>query len=235
MRALISTALFATLLVSAAALPAARADEPRSITVNGEGVTGARPDMALVTTGVTSQAPTAAEALSANSRDTAAVIERIKGEGVEARDIQTSGLSLQPVYVFPQDNSGTPPRITGYTASNTVTIRVRKLDGLGGLLDKAVGAGANTINGIEFVVSRQSELLDAARKEAVNDAARKAAIFAGAAGAKLGPILRIVESGDVSSPRPMYRMRADAAASPVPVEAGESELKVTVGVTYALD
>jgi uncharacterized protein YggE len=231
---LLPPAILATLLVSVS-LPAARAEESRSITVNGEGVTGARPDMALVTTGVTSQAPTAAEALSANSRDTAAVIERIKGEGVEARDIQTSGLSLQPIYVFPQDNSGTPPRITGYTASNTVTIRVRTLGGLGALLDKAVAAGANTINAIEFVISRQSELMDEARKDAVKDAARKAAIFAGAAGAKLGQITRLVESGDVSSPRPLYRMRADAASSPVPVEAGESELKVTVGVTYALD
>jgi uncharacterized protein YggE len=221
-------------LASAAASLAADA---RSLTVTGEATTSAKPDMAMVTAGVVTQAPTAAAALADNSKATAAVIDGLKGDGVEPRDLQTSNFSLQPVTVYPRADDGSssgPPRITGYTVSNNVQVRVRDLSRLGAILDKAIGAGANSVNGIDFIVSRQSELLDGARKAAVEDARRKAALYAEAAGSKLGPIMTLSEQTIGPPPRPMYRMEA-ASAAPVPVEAGETTLRVEITAAYALE
>ncbi|MDQ0472958.1 SIMPL domain-containing protein [Labrys wisconsinensis] len=218
---------------------AARADtlgEKPAISVTGEGTAGARPDMALLTAGVTSQAAAARDALDSNSKATAEVVARFKAEGIEDRDIQTADFSLQPVYVYPQNGEQTPPRLTGYTVTNTVTVRVRDLAKLGAVMDKAVSAGANTVNGIQFTVSRQSELLDEARKAAVADARRKAELYAAAAGVKLGAVARITETAARETPVPqvMFRRQADAAA-PVPVEAGENTLHVEINVTFAID
>ena len=127
-----------------------------------------------------------------------------------------------------------PPRITGYTVSNNVQVRVRDLTKLGAILDEAIGAGANAVNGVEFIVSKESELLDGARKSAVEDARRKAALYAEAAGAKLGPITTLSEQTIGPPPRPMYRMEA-ASAAPVPIEAGETTLRVEITATYALE
>jgi uncharacterized protein len=233
----LAAALALPLLAGAVSAPA-RAAEARSLTVTGEGLARAVPDMATVSTGVVTQAPTAAEALAANSKATADVIAKLKSGGIAARDIQTSNFSLQPVTVYPRSDDGSsngPPRITGYTVSNSVAVTVRDLARLGTILDDTVGAGANSVNGVDFIVSKQSELLDGARKAAVEDARRKAALYAEAAGAKLGAVTTLTEAGGIEPPRPMYRMRADAMAAPVPVEAGESTLRVEVSVTYALD
>ena len=233
-RALILPALIGAMLLAPCA--AALAAEARTITVTGEGLASAKPDVAVLTAGVVSQAATAGEALSANSAATMAVIGRFKEDAIESRDIQTSGFSLQPIYVYPKNDDGasSPPRITGYTVSNTVAVRVRDLDRLGSVMDKAVAAGANTVNGVEFVVSKQSELLDRARSDAVVDAKRKASLFAAAAGASLGPVVTLSEQSSAPPPRPMYRMEA-AAAPAVPIEAGESQLRVEISVTYRLD
>ena len=222
-------------LLLAAPISAPRADDGRTVTVTGEGTVSAVPDTAMVSAGVVSQAATAAEALAANSASTAAVIERVKAEGVAPADIQTSSFSLQPVMVYPRPDSGeqSAPRITGYTVSNTVTVRVRDLARLGALLDRAISAGANSVGGVEFQVSRQSELLDRARQQAVEDARRKAALYATAAGARLGSVLTLSEQAGYTPPRPMYRL--DAAAAPVPVEAGQTELSLQVSATYRLE
>jgi uncharacterized protein YggE len=212
------------------------AAETRSLTVTGEATASAKPDMAMVTAGVMTQAPTAAVALADNSKATTAVIDGLKANGIEARDLQTSNFSLQPVTVYPRSDDGSsgPPRITGYTVSNNVQVRVRDLTKLGAILDEAIGAGANAVNGVEFIVSKESELLDGARKSAVEDARRKAALYAEAAGAKLGPITTLSEQTIGPPPRPMYRMEA-ASAAPVPIEAGETTLRVEITATYALE
>jgi uncharacterized protein YggE len=232
-RRLFVAPLLALLVVTSSS--SARADEARTVTVTGEGSVSAVPDTALISAGVVSQAATAAEALAANSSSTAAVIERVKGEGVAPADIQTSSFSLQPVTVYPRPDSGeqSAPRITGYTVSNTVTVRVRDLARLGALLDSAISAGANNVGGVEFQVSRESELLDRARQQAVEDARRKAALYATAAGARLGSVLTLSEQAGHAPPRPMYRM--EAAAAQVPVEAGQTELNLQITATFRLE
>jgi uncharacterized protein YggE len=156
-----------------------------------------------------------------------AVLTAIKDAGIADRDIQTSRLSLQPQY--DPNKSGTA-RLTGFQATNQVTVRIRDIDKLPTVLDRAIGAGANEMSGIEFVVSEQSKLLDQARDDAITDARRKAELYAKAAGAKLGRVVSITEEGSSPPPRPMQAMRAGA----VPVAPGEQTLRAVVTVSYEL-
>ncbi|MBV9262198.1 MAG: SIMPL domain-containing protein, partial [Pseudolabrys sp.] len=174
-----------------------------------------------------SQGKTAREASDANAKEMTAVLAAIKDGGVADRDIQTSRLSLQPQ--FDPNKQGTA-RLTGFQATNQVSVRVRNIDNLAGLIDRAVGAGANEMSGIEFVVSDQSKLLDRARADAVADSKRKAEIYANAAGVKLGRAVAISDEDSNPPARPMQTLRAGA----VPVAAGEQTLRVTVTVSYEL-
>jgi uncharacterized protein YggE len=142
--------------------------------------------------------------------------------------VQTSRYSIQPVY---GDNQARQ-KITGFVASNSVTITVRKLEDIGGLMDKLVKAGANTMGGIEFVVTNASKLMDSVRADALRDAKRKAQIYADTAGMKLGGVLSLSES--VNTPMPMMAMRAAAPAQEAPVAIGESTLHVSVNAVFEL-
>lgn len=209
----------------------ALANEDGRITVTGEGqVTGA-PDMAMISLGVTTEATTAAEAVAANNVQLALVLERLRGAGIEERDLQTSGLSLNPNWQQPEGE--TQPRITGYIASNMLTVRVRAIDTLGAVLDKAVIDGANTFNGVSFGLSDPKPAMDKARKAAVEDAMARARLLTAAAGLKLGPVISITEGGNMGGPVPMFRM--DAAAAPaVPVAAGEVATTASVTMVFGL-
>jgi uncharacterized protein YggE len=155
------------------------------------------------------------------------VLGAIRDSGIQDRDVQTSRLTLQPQY---DPNKAGPARLLGFQVTNQVTVKIRDIEKLPNILDKAIGAGANEMSGIEFVVSEQSKLLDQARDEAIADARRKAELYAKAAGAKLGPVVTIVEEGVPNPPRPMAALRAGA----VPVAPGERELRAVVTVSYEL-
>jgi uncharacterized protein YggE len=181
----------------------------------------------MIRIGVSSQDKTAREAGEVNARQMTAVLTAIKDSGIADRDIQTSRLSLQPQY---DPNKGGTARLTGFQATNQVTVRIRDIDKLPTVLDRAIAAGANEMSGIEFVVSEQSKLLDQARDDAIADARRKAELYAKAAGAKLGRVVSITEEGTSPPPRPMQAMRAGA----VPVAPGEQTLRAAVTVSYEL-
>ncbi len=223
-------------MMLALSAPALAEDMRPTISVTGEGRVEARPDMATISLGVTTEGDTAKAALEANNSALAAVIERLKAAGTEDRDIQTSGLSLSPRYDYNATDSSGQNQITGYIAANLVTVRVRNLDGLGTTLDSAVSDGANTLNGLTFGLQEPGPATDAARKEAVADARHKAELYAGAAGVKLGRVLSISEQGGYAPPMPMMAEAAgfkDARAS-VPVEAGEVGVTATVSILYEL-
>ncbi|WP_323041021.1 SIMPL domain-containing protein [Gemmobacter sp.] len=230
---MLAAGLASALAVQMAALTALAETAKSRITVTGEGRVDARPDMAVITLGVATQGDTAAAALAENSRRLAAVLAQLKAAGVAERDLQTSGLSLGPRMDYSRE--GQPPKVVGYEASNMVTVRVRDLTALGGILDKAVGDGANTFHGLSFGLTDATAALDAARVSAVKEAARKAAMMAGAAGVALGPVIEMTESGGAPDPMPMYRKGAVAmAAEAVPVEGGEVSYAVNVTVTWEL-
>jgi uncharacterized protein YggE len=227
--------LNALMLATALALPmavAAAAQESARITVTGEGRVDARPDLATITLGVTSEGKTAAEAMVANSTGLAAVLARLKAAGIEDRDVQTTGLSLNPNWQSKPD--GTDPAIVGYIASNMVTVRVRALEKLGPVLDAAVKDGANTLNGVTFGLIDPAPAMDEARKRAVADAMVRAKLLTGAAGVSLGPILSITEGGGYVPPQPMYRMEAGMAADSVPVAEGEISMTANVTIVFGI-
>lgn len=224
--------LTSLVLAAALALPMAVAAEeaPALITVTGEGRVDARPDMATINLGVTTEGKTAVEAMAANSAELARVLENLRAAGIEERDLQTSGLSLNPNW--DSDSSGRNPRIAGYIASNMLSVRVRALDALGEVLDAAVQDGANTLHGVAFGLSEPNPVLDEARRRAVQDALRRATLLAEAAGVELGDIVSITESDGYAPPTPMYRMAAEAA---MPVAEGEVSMGASVTVVWKID
>ena len=224
--ALAAVALAAALLTAPAL---AQVIPPAAISVTGEATVSVPPDLAEIDGGVTSEAKTAREASEANNAAMGKVLQALKGAGIEEKDIRTARLSLQPQSA---PNRSGPSAIAGYRASNRVTIRVRDVTKVAGVIDTLVGAGANEIGGINFVVSQASKLLDEARERAVADARRKAEIYARAAGVTLGAPLSISEEGN-SAPAPYRRMAAGMAAS-APVAQGEETLAVTVSVSWAI-
>src|SRR5580700_11634185 len=179
----------------------------RWVEVSGEGSVSAAPDFARVTLGVTSTGKTAGEAMAANAKAANALVSLIKSEGVAPADIQTSEVSISPMFSQPAPGQKTAPTITGYSVSNNVTVMVRDIPRLGSLLDKAVTAGANSIYGAGFGHNDPSALLDSARTVAVADARRKADIYATAAGARIGRLMVLTEEPGrppiVSFPAPM--------------------------------
>jgi uncharacterized protein YggE len=228
--------LRAFLLAASAASPlAAQAQTPTEppaiISVTGEAHISVPPDLVQINAGVTSEAKTAREASDANNAAMGKVLQALKGAGIDEKDYQTSRLSLQPQYSVAKQ--GSPAAVVGYRASNRVNIRLRDVTKLAGVIDTLVGAGANEVGGINFMVSQASKLLDDAREQAIADARRKAEIYAKAAGVTLGPPLSISEEG-AAPPIVRARMAAPMAAAPVPIAQGEETLSVTVGVTWAI-
>lgn len=207
------------------------AEAIRQILVDGEGQVSAVPDMAMVHFGVSREAPEAAVAMRLASEAMTAVLASLAEAGIAAEDVQTTRIGLDPQWSYSQD--GTPPRLTGYVASNDLSVAVRDLGGLGELLDTVVAEGANTMNGLAFSVADPSDLEDAARSAAVKDATRKAGTLAGAAGVSLGNILSISETVGGAVPMPRFEAAmADRAA--VPVAAGQVEITVTVTAIFAI-
>ncbi|WP_343079833.1 SIMPL domain-containing protein [Ostreiculturibacter nitratireducens] len=216
----------------ALAVPAQAETDARHITVTGEGQVAATPDMAQISLGVTTEAESAAAALAANSEEMARVLAFLKAEGIEDRDLQTTGLSLYPLYEDSERAGRRAPQIVGFTASNSLTIRVRALDRLGGLLDAVVGEGANTLNGLSFGLQDPADQLDEARRRAVADARRRAEILATAAGVTLGPVVSMTEQSGY--PMPMAMEASFAKAAPVPVAAGEMTVTANVTMIFAI-
>ena len=228
-RALLALAA-GVLLVAPAWIDSAWADSlPPAISVTGEATVSVLPDLAEVEAGVTSDAKTAREASETNNATMGKLLQALKAAGIDARDIQTSRLSLQPQNAPNRTGSAA---IIGYRASNRVTVRLHDVSKVAGTIDMLVGAGANDIGGINFMVSQASKLLDDARTQAVADARRKAEIYAKAAGVTLGAPLVISEEG---SPGPMpFRKMMGGMAAATPVAQGEETLSVTVSVSWAI-
>lgn len=228
-------AVFAASCAAAPNVMAEPAPTPRTLSVTGQGEAKAAPDMAIVTIGVQSDGATAAAALRANSAAMTATIDKLKAMDIEARDIQTAGLNVNPRYNY--ENNRREPEVIGFRASNSVRVRLRDLDKAGAVVDEAVSSGANSLGGISFSFAEPQPLYDAARRDAVADARSRAALLADAAGVDLGPILTI-QDGHVATPRyqdtfvvAASRAEADFAA---PIEAGESSIRASVTLIYEI-
>ncbi|CAN5843765.1 SIMPL domain-containing protein [soil metagenome] len=208
------------------------ADDVRTIRVQGRAIADVVPDVATVTMGAQYTAPKADEALDTVSKKTDSIIRILKAAGITERDIQTSSLSVWPQY------GGEGEQITGYQASNTVTVRTTDLDGLGGLIDQVSKEAGDQfrLDGIAFSVDDPDTALADVRADAVANAKTKAGQFVTGEDLEVGDIRTIIESG--SEPPIAYdemtMAAGDLRAAEVPIEPGSQELVVNVTVVFEL-
>lgn len=231
-------ALVGALLLGAAAPALAQTDatfKATTFSLSAYGETRVAPDMATINLGVQTDAPTAAEALKANGARMNQVMAALKKAGIAERDIQTSNLNLNAQYAYEQNQ---PPKLTGYQASNQVTITVRDLAKLGASVDATVNAGANTVNGISFGLADPRAAEDAARLEAVKALQAKAALYARATGYKDMRLVNLNEGGGYTPAPPPVPMMAFAAkremADSTSVAGGELKVRIDVNATYEM-
>ena len=233
----------AVLALSALPLaPAAAQTQPATIVLDGTrldvvttGEVSRVPDIARITAGVVTVAPTATAALAQNATQMASVRAALKRAGIADRDIQTSSINLYPDYR--QDPQGNNPQIIGYRASNEVSVRFRDIAATGKILDALVAQGANQINGPMLSIDKPEAALDEARTQALAAARARAELYARALGKRVGRILSISEAGANYAPPPMM-MRQSArgnAADSTSVDPGEQIVAVSLSVSFELE
>lgn len=229
-----------TLLALVALSTPALADDappPRTVAVTGEGRVSAAPDLAVVSFGVDTTAPTAGAAVADNAKKSTALVAAIK-QKIGARDkVATTQYSLSPVYEQRDRASQAPPKITGYIASNLVRVELRDVTAVGALIDAATGAGANRVNDLQFTLEERAEPQSQALARAGADAKRQAEATAAALGVALGRVLSATTGGGpIVMPRTFARagMVAMAEAAPPPVEASDVDVTATLQVTYEI-
>ena len=198
------------------------------VTVTGTGTVSGTPDQLLLSMGVQASGGSVAAALGQANQAVRAVTAALRGAGVRAADVQTSGLSVQPQY------SNGSPLPTGYSASESIQVTLRHLSAAGGQIAAAVRAGGNAtvLDGVSLNLTDTSALLGAARARAVTDARVIATQEARALGRSLGPVVSISQPSQPSPPD--YPMAAGSVRASVPISPGSQKLTVTVTVVFAL-
>lgn len=189
------------------------------------------PDVATLSVGVVTQAEDSADAMRGNAAQMNRVMQAIRRLDIAEKDIRTSGVHLSPQYRYRQNE---PPVITGYQASNTVTIKVRDLERLGSVMDALAAQGANQIHGPGFEIDDPEPVYDEARVAAIARAQARAETYARALGMKVRRIVSISEGGGFVQPVPMMAMARMDAAESTPVAPGENTLSVELQVVFEL-
>ncbi len=204
-----------------------------TITVSARGDTTGQPDRVRIAVGVQTTAVTAADAVQRNARLQRAVLDTLRTLGIAPAQISTAGYTLYPERAPDRGNAGTnePPRITGYTATNTVQIELRNVDLVGTVIDASVAKGANGVNSLDFYLADAEPLRRAAMAQAVRAARASAETIAHAAGGKLGKLLEVV-TGEAARPYPVMQAYARAAAVSTPVEPGEQTVSAEISTTW---
>jgi len=207
-----------------------------TFTVTGEGKAVAIPDVAIVSAGVEAQGSSVTALQNELNAKINKISDAVKRLGVDAKDIQTTNYSISPMYDY---TSGTP-RITGYQASSTLTIKVRAIDKANGVIDAATANGANQVGGVTFDVSDKTKSENEARDLAVKEAKAKAEAAAKSAGFTLGRVINYTETnGETPRPMPLFAKAESAAGGttvtpPTQVEPGSSEITIDVSLSYEI-
>lgn len=205
-----------------------------TLSISAEGSVKREPDIAFLNAGVQTQGETAQTAMSSNAAAMNGVFDALAAADVDRGDMQTSNFSLQPQYDYSNRQSGQPPKLTGYQASNQLTVRVRNLDNLGETMDALVGAGGNTFSGLNFALEDDRAAKNAARDIAMKEAIARAELYAAASGYEVARVVTISESGGYN-PQPMAMMvEARSVDRSTPIASGEVGYSVSVNVTFEL-
>jgi uncharacterized protein YggE len=224
--------LLAGLFLTACAGQPANAG-PSGLSVSATGSVYLVPDVVDIDLGVQTRSASVGSAVSNNNRLSAAVLAALTGQGVASSDIQTTYFSVSPQQMY--DNTGTPTGEVTYWVDNTVHVRLRQPDKLGDVLQAAIGAGANNVQGVTYSVSDPSQAQAEARQKAIDTAQARAHLLASAAGVTLGETQSINSTVGLPGPRTTGAAAAEApAGSNVPVSPGSLEVQVQVTISYAL-
>jgi uncharacterized protein YggE len=210
-----------------------------SITTTGVASADVIPNIAIVLLGVETERPNAADAANENAKATQAVVNDIKSQGIDARDVRTLGVTLVPVYDETTDPNGRVIKRTlrGYRARNELSVKVRQIDKAGALARQWIEKGANSFGGVEFDYEQKEGKYDALRVDAVRDALRKATSFTTGLGVRLGRVIQIGVPGPYPPPLaavPMASRAAKSEAAAIPIEPGVQTLRVEVEVSWEL-
>ena len=209
---------------------------PRTISVTGQGEVTAAPDLAIVAVAVETTAPKAADAVNENAKRSAKVAAALKGLIGKDDKLTTTRYSLDPRYDQGKRGEGVEPRIIGYVARNEVQVETHAIDGVGGLIDAAITAGANRISNLQFTLAARNEQLRAALQKAGAEARAQAESVASALGVKLKNVLSATTSTPpVIVPRRFEGYAAMEARAPTPVEPGTVSVSATLQVTYEIE
>lgn len=236
-RTLIALALLAApISAPAAAQQAADINQTISGTRLDLSVTGEAtrvPDLAIVTAGVVTRSAHAATAIQDNADRMNRVIEALKHAGIADRDIQTSSINLNAEYRYP-DNQ--PPQLTGYTATNQLTVKFHDIRSSGKILDALVAQGVNQISGPNLTIEHPEQALDEARAKAVAEGRARAELYARSLGMQVARVVSISESGGYAPPPPAppVPMMARAEAAYTKIVPGEQQLQVNLSMVFEL-
>ena len=214
------------------AAPQAQAETPRTITVIGEGKVSAQPDMAQINMGIEVVGPDIKEASSQAETDMNSLLTALKGEGVAEKDIQTSYYNVWVERPYSPDGGSTGQPL--YHVSNSVNVTVRELGNVANILGKAIEAGANNINSINFDIADPTPLKSEARQKAVANAEAKAAELAGLNGVEVGEVVSISEVVGGAVPIPYAAAAGIGGGGAGPISPGEVEVSTQLQLTYAL-
>jgi len=230
-------------MLGAAMVPVAAVAQQASITqsvagtrldVSASGEVTRVPDLAIISAGVVTKAATAGSALQQAATRMQRVRSALKAAGVEDRDIQTSNISLNPEYRYVNNE---PPQLTGYSASNMVTVRFRDIANAGKILDALVKEGANQLNGPTLTIDKPEAALDEARAQAIAKGRARAELYARSMGLRVVRIVAVTESGSsypVPPPMPMMERAMVAQAADSKIDPGEQKLRVNLAMTFEL-
>ena len=233
------------LMISAAAMTAAPAAAQDAVAVvrpvagtrldiSATGSVSRVPDLAIISAGVVTKSPTASGAIADNAARMERVRAALKRAGIADRDIQTSSINLNPDYRY--DNNQ-PPVLTGYQASNSVSIRFRDIRNTGKILDALVAQGANQINGPSLTIDKPEAAYDEARTKALAAGRARADLYARSLGMRVTRLLSVSEGG-TNMPRPPYPMammaQAERSDAKTAIEPGSQDLEITLAMSFEL-
>jgi len=229
--------------VLALAAPAFAQDRPTpTVTVTGEAHEDVRPDLAFISFEVAAERPTATDAQSEDAKAVAAVLDGLKGSGIDTKDIATVGASLYPVFSEQRDSRATAvvkSIVTGYRARNEIRVKLRDIERAGAIIGATVGNGA-LYQSLSYDISDREARVDSLRGKAAANAAQRAALYAGGLGLKVGPARSLNATGERFEPTPMLAAKTfagvDRSAGPVSlqIEPGVINLSESVNATFEL-
>lgn len=208
------------------------------LAVNASATTRTAPDLAVVTLGVLARGASARAAQEAQNTQMSAVLAAARAAGADENDIQTVGFSLEPQYAYAR---GQAARITGYLSRNTVSVRIRDLNAVSGLIDATVAQGANELHGIQFTFQDEEASREAARAQALQTARQRAERYAEAAEMRVAGIRSIIEPGSVAPPADgrqagyaLGAVASEQAADASRINPGELDNQASVTVVFEL-